>query len=101
MNETYFHFEAMWNRGSWHHSCGGNVGTPHFFENNMIQENIVINNLGTVSFVSYGFNSGGILMTQNVKIVLHILLTMLRDPMKFWGKIASSKPKEVSNGIPS
>ena len=64
----------------------------------MIQENTMINNLSTVSFVSYGFNSDGILMTQNVKIVLHILLTMLRNPMKFWGKIASSKSKGVSNG---
>ena len=66
----------------------------------MIQENTMINNLGTISFVSYGFNSDGILMTQNVRIVFHILLTIVRDPMKLWGKIASSKPKGVSNGGP-
>ena len=90
----------IWNRGSWHHSCGGKVGTPHFFRNNVIQENTVINNLSTVSFVFYGFNSDGILMTQDVRIVLHILLTVLRDPMKLWGKIASSKPKRVSNRSP-
>ena len=90
----------IWNRESWHYSCGGKVGTPHFFENDVIQETTVINNLGTVSFVSYGFNSDGILMTQDVRIVLHILLTMLRDTMKLWGKIASSKPKRVSNRSP-
>ena len=67
----------------------------------MIQENIVIDNLGTISFVCYGCNSDGILMTQNVRIVLHILLTMLRNQMKFWGKIASSKPKGVRDGSPS
>ena len=67
----------------------------------MIQENTVINNLGTISFVSYCFISYGILMMQNVIIVLHILLIVLRDPMKFWGKIASGKPKGVSNGSPS
>ena len=90
----------IWNRRSWHHSCGGKVGTPHFFRNNVIQENTVINNLSIVSFVFYGFNSDGILMTQDVRIVLHILLTVLRDPMKLWGKIASSKPKMVSNRSP-
>ena len=83
-----------------HYSCGGKVGTPHFFRNNVIQEKTVINNLGTVSFVFYGFNSGGIFMTQNVRIVLHILLIVLRNPMNCWGKIASSKPKGISNGSP-
>ena len=91
----------IWNRGSWHNSCGGKVGTPHFIGNNMIQENIVIDNLGTISFVSYGCNSDGILMMQNVRIVLHILLTVLSDPMKFWRKITSHKPKGISNGSPS
>ena len=67
----------------------------------MIQENTVIDNLGTISFVSYGCNSDGILMTQNVRIVLHILFTVLNDPMKFWRKIASHKPKGISNGSPS
>ena len=74
---------------------------PHISLEMMCQENTVINNLGTVILVTYGFNSDGLLMTQNVRIVLHILLTMLRDPMKFWGKIVSGEPKGVSNGSPS
>ena len=85
------------NSGSWHYSCGSKVGAPYFFRNNVIQENTVVNNLSIVSFIFYGFNSDGLLMTQNVRIVLYILLTMLRDPMKLWRKIASSKPKRISN----
>ena len=88
------------NRGSWHQSCGGKIGTPHFFRNNLIQENTMINNLITISLVFYGFNTDWILMSQNVRIVLHILLTMLRNPVKLWRKISSSKPKGVSNGSP-
>ena len=89
---------GIWNRGRWHHSCGGKIGTPHFFRNNVIQENTMINNLITFSLVFYGFNSDWILMTQNVRIVLHILLTVLKNPVKLWRKITSSKPKGVSNG---
>ena len=88
---------GIWNRGIWHHSCGGKVRAPHLFKNNVIQENTTINNLSIVSFIFYGFNSDGLLMMQAVKIVLYILLTMLRDPMKLWGKIAGSKPKRISN----
>ena len=88
------------NRERWHHPCGGKVGAPHFFRNNVIQVNTVINNLSTVCFIFNGFNSDGIFMTQDVRIVLYILLVMLRNPVKLWRKIANSKPKRISDWRP-
>ena len=90
----------VWNRGRWHHPYGGKVGALHFFRNNVIQVNTVINNLSIVCFIFNGFNSDGIFMTQDVKIIYYILLVILRNPMKLWRKIANSKSKRVSDCRP-
>ena len=44
-------------QGGWKPSYGGKVRAPHFFRNNMIQENTVLNNFSSIGLINYGFNS--------------------------------------------
>ena len=39
-------------------------------------------------------------MSKHFRIILDSLLAVFRNPVKFWRKITSSKPKRVSNGGP-
>jgi len=57
----------------------------------------MINNFSSVGLIRYGFDSNGLLMTQNIRIVLHVLLAMFGNPMKLWEKVAGSKPKGISD----
>ena len=57
----------------------------------------MINNFGGISFVKYGVNNNRFFMTQEIRIILKILFSILRNTVKPWREINFNKFEGIRN----
>ena len=57
----------------------------------------MINNFGGISFVKYGVNNNRFFMTQEIRIILKILFSILRNTVKPWREITFNKFEGIRN----
>ena len=57
----------------------------------------MINNFGGISFVKYGVNNNRFFMTQEIRIILKILFSILRNTVKPWREITLNKFEGIRN----